>query len=188
MPAPDSNRLRFEQWVRSYAPLLYRYAFRVTGNAHIAEDLVQETFMEAWRCVARQGADERAKGWLYQIMRRRCSHFFRSSRARRRMVSLPDDAHAGPADSSRPPLDTLADQDALQSALSALSEPMRQTFLSVFVLGCTCRQTADLQNVPIGTVLSRLHSARLALRAALTRVRSPGGNGTIGNTGGAKRS
>jgi len=158
--------------VKSYASALYRYAYRITGDKQTAEDMLQETFMEAWRCVANQGGDERARGWLFQILRRRCAHFFRSNRRRAKTVSLSDHTSVDPPDSSQAVLARLGEKDALQSALSALSEPMRETFVTVFVEGRTCRETAELQKIPLGTVLSRLHAARQALRESLAgRVR-----------------
>jgi RNA polymerase sigma-70 factor (ECF subfamily) len=64
-------------------------------------------------------------------------------------------------------LERLADQDALQAALGVLNPLIRQTFLMVFVEGLTCRETAESLQIPIGTVLSRLDSARRSLRREL---------------------
>jgi RNA polymerase sigma-70 factor, ECF subfamily len=186
MAQQDSDRLRYEQWVKLYAPALYRYAYRMTGRPQIAEDLLQETFMEAWRCVAKQGGDERARGWLFQILRHRCAHFFRTNRRQRPSVSLSEGSHGDPPDSAQSPLDRLGNQDALQTALAGLSEPMRQTFLMVFVEGRTCREAAEMQHIPIGTILSRLHTARQTLRGALADLRPMRDGTPAGNVEGTK--
>jgi RNA polymerase sigma-70 factor (ECF subfamily) len=67
-------------------------------------------------------------------------------------------------------LEKLADQDALQMAMAALNPSIRQTLLMVFVEGLTCRETAASLEIPIGTVLSRLDSARRSLRQALGKT------------------
>jgi RNA polymerase sigma-70 factor (ECF subfamily) len=170
MAQSDAHRRLYEDWVRSYAPELYRYAYRLAGNTQIAEDLTQETFVEAWRSIERQSGAERARAWLFQILRYRYSHFLRDTRRDRQVGSLTDDMDAHPPVSDRSPLDRLADQDDIQMALNTLSPIIRQTFLMVFVEGLTCRETAQSLEIPLGTVLSRLDSGRRALRAALSRV------------------
>jgi RNA polymerase sigma-70 factor (ECF subfamily) len=161
------NRLRYEEWVRAYAPELYRYAYRLTGNPQVAEDILQETFMEAWRCVDKQSEPGKARAWLFQILRYRHAHYRRDNRRQRQVTPLADSGDDHPADSTRPHLDTLADRDALQTALNSLSDPIRLTFVTVFVEGRTCRQAAQALHIPLGTVLSRLDSARRSLRAAM---------------------
>jgi RNA polymerase sigma-70 factor, ECF subfamily len=173
MDQTDTNRERYEQWVRSYAPQLYRYAFRLTGSSQVAEDLVQETFMEAWRFIFRQKDDRQSRAWLFQILRHRHAHYLRDTRRHRQSMRLADDSDAHSAYAAEPLLNRLAEQDALQAALNSLSPMIRQTFLMVFVEGCTCRETAAALRIPIGTVLSRLDSARRVLRTALADPSAP---------------
>ena len=167
MEQADLYRRRYEQWVRSFAQPLYRYAYRLTGNAQIAEDLVQETFVEAWRSISRQKEEERAKAWLFQILRYRHAHHLRDRGRRLQPMRLADNADEHPAGLIQQPLEVLAEKDAIQTALDDLTPAMRETFMMVFVEGCTCRQTAENLRIPLGTVLSRLDAARRALRIAL---------------------
>lgn len=167
MAESDPNRAKYEQWVRAYAPALYRYAYRLAGRRDIAEDLLQETFVEAWRSIQRQTHAQGAQGWLFQILRRRFSHFLRDTRAQRQTRSLAQMQDDQPPDALPLPLKRLADQDAMQAALSLLNPAIRQTLLMVFVEGLTCRETAATLKIPIGTVLSRLDSARRSLRQTL---------------------
>jgi RNA polymerase sigma-70 factor, ECF subfamily len=169
MAQSDPHRLRYEQWVRQYAHELYRYAYRLTGKHHIAEDLLQETFVEAWRSVAKQKEAEKSRGWLFQILRYRHAHYLRDTRRHRQTKSLAETTESPPPDSRPQALNTLAEKDSLQKALDTLSVPIRQTFLMVFSEGRTCRETAEILHIPIGTVLSRLDSGRRALRAALSK-------------------
>jgi RNA polymerase sigma-70 factor, ECF subfamily len=173
MEQADANRRRYEQWVRQFARPLYCYAYRLTGNGHIAEDLVQETFTEAWRSMARQNDEERARAWLFQILRFRHAHLIRDRGRRLQPMRLMDNADEQAADVARPPLEKLAEQDAIGMALNELSLPLRETFLLVFMEGCTCREAAEKLRIPLGTVLSRLDSARRVLRTALAGKPSP---------------
>lgn len=166
----DPHRAKYEQWVRAYAPALYRYAYRLAGNRHVAEDLLQETFVEAWRSIEKQTKAEGARGWLFQILRHRYSHYLRDTRSHRQTRSLGQSQDEHPPDSFPLPLEKLADQDALQMAMAALNPSIRQTLLMVFVEGLTCRETAASLQIPIGTVLSRLDSARRSLRQALGKT------------------
>jgi RNA polymerase sigma-70 factor (ECF subfamily) len=171
MAQPDSHRQKYEQWVRLYAPDLYRYAYRLTGKTQIAEDLVQETFFEAWRSIASQKGPSKARAWLFQILRYRHAHYLRDTLRHRQTTSLDQNEDNHPADAFRPPLEKLATEDALQLALDKLSPIIRETVLMVFVEGRTCRETAQSLRIPLGTVLSRLDNARRSLRVMLNDIR-----------------
>jgi RNA polymerase sigma-70 factor (ECF subfamily) len=175
MAQSDPNRAKYEHWVRGYAPALYRYAYRLVGKRHLAEDLLQETFVEAWRSIDKQTHVQGARGWLFQILRHRYSHYLRYTRSHRETRSLGPNHDEQPPDSLPLPLERLADQDALQAALGVLNPSIRQTLLMVFVEGLTCRETAESLRIPIGTVLSRLDSARRSLRRELGDA-APGGD------------
>jgi len=172
MNPTESHRRLYEQWVRLYAPELYRYALRLSGQQQIADDIVQETFMEAWKSIARQKDPARARAWLFQILRYRFSHYRRDNRHHHQTQALAENSDHHPSDGVRPALETLADQDWLAAGLAVLSPNIRQTFLMVFQEGRTCRETAESLHIPIGTVLSRLDSARHSLRAAMGHLRS----------------
>lgn len=178
MAESESHRLQYEQWVRLYAPELYRYAYRLTGKHQLAEDLLQETFVEAWRSISKQKNPERARGWLFQILRYRHAHYLRDTRRQRQTMSLADNLDSHPQDPGEPILQRLAERDAIQAALNTLSPIIRQTFLMVFAEGLTCREVAESLHIPIGTVLSRLDSGRRGLRAVLAGDSPRGGQGS----------
>ena len=186
MAQSDVHRRRYEEWVRIHAPELYRYAYRLTGHRQTAEDLTQETFAEAWRSVENQTESGRERAWLFQILRFRYFHFLRDTQRQRQVLPLSENADDDPPTESLAPLDRLADQDEIQTALSTLPPVIRQTFLMVFMEGLTCRETAQSLDIPMGTVLSRLDSGRRALRAALAKISSPNPpNRPISRPGGA---
>jgi RNA polymerase sigma-70 factor (ECF subfamily) len=178
MAQSDSYRSRYEQWVRVYATELYRYAYRLTSRRQVAEDLLQETFTEAWKSVAKHPDIQHERAWLFQILRHRFSHFVRDGRCEIETKSLEENSATRPRDLMPSPLERISQRDELQTALQTLSPTIRETFLMVFMEGQTCRETAETLHIPLGTVLSRLDQARRSLRAVLetpTRAReSPG--------------
>lgn len=176
MSDTNHDRRQYEQWVRLYAPELFRFACRLSGRRDIAEDLLQETFTEAWRSILKHREPDQARAWLFQILRFRYAHFLRDNRHHRGTQSLPEELNISP-ELHRPPLEVLAEQDAMQAALNSLSTAARQTFVMVFVQGLTCRETAAELGIPLGTVLSRLSAAREHLRDRLQQPAAPVKNG-----------
>ena len=163
---PEQLKEMYEGWVRDLAADLYRCAVRLTGQADAAEELVQETFYEAWRSIHSLRDPAKARPWLFKILGHRYMHRVRDRLPSRENQSA-ENAEARQADSGESlPVDVLARQEALRAALDGLDERHKMPFLLVFLEGLTC-QAADMLDMPLGTVLSRIHRARLLLRARL---------------------
>jgi RNA polymerase sigma-70 factor, ECF subfamily len=162
---PDRGAQRYEALVRAHAPDLFRFAYRLTGTRAAAEDLLQETFSEAWRCLAQLRKPAAARAWLLQILRHRHAHSQRGAARRPTLGGDIDRLESGEQDGSM--------RDALQRALDELDDRFKVPFLLVFLEGLTCQETADELGVPLGTVLSRIHRARIALRASLDEPAVP---------------
>ncbi|MEE8452909.1 MAG: sigma-70 family RNA polymerase sigma factor [Thermoguttaceae bacterium] len=151
---------QFNRWVTDHGATMYRIAYRMVGDQHQAEDLVQETYRSAWksRRLFKAGGSERA--WLASILRRRVADHWRRPR--------PPTVLAGDQnlDVSYPADDPLRDDftDEMQQALRQLPNDLRETLLLVIVAELTHQETADLQGIPLGTVLSRVSRARKRLR------------------------
>ena len=161
------RRQLYEGWVNGHAGELYAFAFRLCGNAAQAEDLVQETFYHAWRSLGTFRKPERGRAWLFRILRHRCAHWRRDAGRRvQPKVSLDQVGNmlALPGEGI---LDMLASQELLQKALDALEDRYKEPFLMVFLQGLTCQEAADALEIPLGTVLSRIHRARAAMREHL---------------------
>ncbi|MCR9119195.1 MAG: sigma-70 family RNA polymerase sigma factor [bacterium] len=157
------NRAKFNQWVDDFGPALYRLAYRSMGDRHEAEDAVQEAFRSAWdgRHNYQEGHSDR--GWLTAILRRRIADRYRRKPQPRVLAS--DDG----IEPSIEPTDPFRDQysDEMQHALNALSTELRETLLLVVVGELTHQEAADLLEIPLGTVLSRVSRARKKLREQL---------------------
>ena len=165
MAKPDPRRLQYERWVRAFAPELYRFAYRLAGNHQVAEDLVQETFVEAWRSLPNQRQPEKARAWFFQILRYRYAHFIRDRRHDLQTAALSEGQD--PQESGPTLVESLGQREALQRALDVLTPEIRETFLMVFMQGFKCREVAEELHLPLGTVLSRLSRARAVLRKTL---------------------
>jgi RNA polymerase sigma-70 factor (ECF subfamily) len=173
----DPRQQEYECWVREWAPGLYRLAVRLCGRRELAEDLLQETFCEAWKFRDKLSDPEKARAWLFQILRNRWSHHLRDSGRR---LKPSHNAEALDAAGAQGPdaIALIAESDFVQRALDQIEEDLKLPFLLVVMEGYSCQEAADLLKIPLGTVLSRLHRARQALRAVLAPVvaHEPGGS------------
>lgn len=143
---------------------LYRYAYRLSGSAADAEDLTQETFAKAISRLPQLRDRERAKAWLFRILRNAYLHKARDDR-RGRLVSLDAaDVFAPAADEADTPD---VDPAKLQAALNELDETFRTPLILFYFEEFSYRDIADQMDLPIGTVMSRLARAKAYLRAKL---------------------
>jgi RNA polymerase sigma-70 factor (ECF subfamily) len=160
----------FRQGVEASVPALRRYARALARDAEIADDLVQDTLVRALRSEHLfHGGDVRA--WLYTIITNLNRNRLRSLARRPTMLAIADnDAPdmAGPEAGHRD----------IERALATLVDEQRTTLLLVVLEGLSYREVADIQGVPIGTVMSRLSRARMQIkdyldgkRPALRRVK-----------------
>ena len=166
----DEKKKFYELLVRTHASDLYRFAFRLCGERETAQDLVQESYSEAWRSLDSLREMEKAKGWLFTILRYRYAHLQRDSGRRERKLAPLELADSTADSSSDDMLNKLAGQDNLQKALDSLHSRFKEPFLMVFLEGLSCAETARQLGVPLGTVLSRIHRARTMLRQALDKL------------------
>ena len=160
-------RAIYEALVSRHGGDLYRFAYRLVGDATRAEDLVQETYFHAWRSIRSLRDPEAGRGWLLTILRRRWARGLRrEARAPRTSTDQADiDGAASPFPG--PDLDLFARRESVQIALDHLDPRMKEPFLLVFLQGLSCREAADRLSIPLGTVLSRIHRARASLRVLL---------------------
>ena len=139
----------------------------MTGNAHDAEDLVQETLLRAYRGFSRFAPGTNIRAWLYTILNRARTDAFR-----RRQRSVPTTELDADGPAVPPPQDALAHGgEDLERALAALPEPFRMAVVLRDVEDFTYQEIAGMLDIPIGTVMSRIHRGRTLLREQLAGVR-----------------
>lgn len=154
-----------ERQIVALLPRLRRFAMSLTGNLTDADDLVQDTVERALKNIARWEPGTRLDSWMYRIAQ---NLFIDGVRQRRRRKTVPDsevDTELS-SDGARTAEARLMLAEAVK-AMQALPDEQRVVASLVLVEGFGYQETADILNVPIGTVTSRLARAREALAARL---------------------
>jgi RNA polymerase sigma-70 factor, ECF subfamily len=163
----------WDELVRQHADRVYRLAYRLSGNQHDAEDLTQETFIRVFRSVQnyQPGTFE---GWLHRITTNLFLDMVRR-RARIRMEALPEDYDRVPAEEPNPEQiyhDSRLGPD-LQAALDSLPPEFRAAVVLCDIEGLSYEEIAATLGVKLGTVRSRIHRGRQALREYLAAHGQP---------------
>ena len=182
-----ADQAKFEDDAMQFAPQLYAAAMRMTRNPADAEDLVQETFLKAYRAYHTFTEGTNLKAWLYRILTNTYINRYRKLSRRPREVDLGEveDLYlyrkvstAGTREASRSAeeevLSGFVDSDVKQ-AIEALPENFRLPVLLADVEGFSYKEISEIMDVPIGTVMSRLHRGRKALQKALWEFASERG-------------
>ncbi|WP_086783100.1 RNA polymerase sigma factor SigE [Crossiella equi] len=161
----------WDEVVREHADRVYRLAYRLTGNAYDADDLTQETFIRVFRSLAsyKPGTFE---GWLHRIT----TNLFLDMARRKtkvRMEGLPEDTDRLADDGPTPEeiYDDLHLSPELQAALDELPPEFRAAVVLCDVEGLSYEEIGATLGVKLGTVRSRIHRGRQALKAALEKHR-----------------
>jgi RNA polymerase sigma-70 factor (ECF subfamily) len=162
---PDPRTLRraregdlgaFEDLVRVYQGDLWRFAYHFTRDRALAEDVTQEAFLRAYRFLPTFRGDSKFTSWLFRIARNCAMDAIRS---RKSYLAKEPPPPIGPTDAET--------RVELQAALAAVSDDHREPFILIEVFGLSYQEAADVLNVRVGTVKSRMHRARHAMMAAL---------------------
>jgi len=151
----ESSLDRLRALYAEHAPMLLRYLYRLTGRRDEAEDLLQETFVQALKGLDRLEAAASPKAWLFAIAR----HLGLNARQRRREMLPLDGQLAAPADNEPD-----ARLERMREAIAALPEKQRDALQLRLGEGLTYEEIAVVLDIPVGTVRSRLHTAVRSLR------------------------
>ena len=164
----NSKQSRFDALVKALSPELYRYAVGLCRNPDVAQDLVQETFLRAWRKQETLRDNQAARAWLYTILRNEHARLYERRRPEARDPE------------QLPPIpvrdyDTSTEAFALRRALAGLDLQYREPLLLQIIGGFSCREIGELLDLNTNTVLTRLFRARRQLRDTLEgRGKDPG--------------
>lgn len=164
----DIDAQEFELTALPHLQDLYRTALRVIGNTRDAEDLVQETYLQAWKSFHRFEPGTNCRAWLFKILFHRIHHHRRRwfvSKVVKESEDILEETLA-----YEPPVpDELADEEVLR-ALERIPPEFRDVVLLADVQEFSYREVADILKIPVGTVMSRLSRARKMLRSGLAGV------------------
>lgn len=162
-----ARRLRdeFNDAALPHAAALLRSATRLCGGRDAGEDLVQETYLQAWRSFARFEPGTNCRAWLYKILIYSHSRL-RRDQSRRPVVTSLETATESALLFDPPTPDTLT-ATSVKAAFDSLPDAFRLVVLLVDVEQLSYREAADALDVPIGTVMSRLNRGRRLMRQAL---------------------
>ena len=177
-----ADQEQFSELAMEYMSALYTAALRMTRNPSDAEDLVQETYLKAYRAFASFEQGTNLKAWLYRILTNTYINSYRAAKRRPEITDVEDVedlylykrlAGSGGSDPGRSAedeaLERFTDED-VKAALEALPEAFRMAVLLADVEGFSYKEISEITDVPIGTVMSRIHRGRRALQKALHNV------------------
>lgn len=191
-----ADRENFERDALPYAHALYSYALRMAGNHQDAEDLVQETFLKAYRSYDRFAEGTNLRAWLYRILTNTYFNQYRQRQTRPEVLSLDvaDDFYLFhkllPEEASDPSLisaeakvvESMMAED-VRRAIDQLPEQFRVPILLADLEGFSYKEIASMLEIPMGTVMSRLSRGRKGLQKALWEVAKKQGLATEGSSG-----
>lgn len=174
-----ADQATFTEQAMDLMPSLYSAALRMTRNPSDAEDLVQETYLKAYRGFGSFQQGTNLKAWLYRILTNTFINRYRAAKRRPDETDLDDvedfylyrrlggleEARAGR--SAEDELMDLFSEAEVKAAVDALPEQFRMAVLLADVEGFSYKEIASILDIPIGTVMSRLHRGRKNLQKAL---------------------
>lgn len=161
--AQRGDQRAFERLTAAHHPRLFRVAYGILRDRHLAEDVTQEAFIDIWRTIRRLRDPAKFEGWSYRLLVRRCY-----VEARRRSPALSDglgmsfEEHV-----TRDDYATVIDRDQLDRGFRRLSLEHRTVIVLRCLLDMPMDQVAEALGVAPGTVGSRLNRALASLRAAI---------------------
>jgi len=174
-----ADQASFADTAMEFMPSLYTAALRMTRNPADAEDLVQETYLKAYRAYGSFQAGTNLKAWLYKILTNTFINSYRSKKRRPEQTEIEDveDLYlyrrlgglegAAAGRSAEDEVLDLFTESEIKDAIEALPEQFRMAVLLADVEGFSYKEIAEILDVPIGTVMSRLHRGRRSLQKTL---------------------
>jgi RNA polymerase sigma-70 factor (ECF subfamily) len=155
----SNKRQRYESLVDQLYQDVFRYALWVCKNQPMAEDLVQETFLRAWRSLDSLENDKAAKAWLFTILRRENARQY--ERYRPELVDIEGQSIADAGDQEP---DQRMERQLLLSAIKRLDQEYREPLLLQVIGGFSGKEIAQIMDLNNNTVMTRLFRARSKLK------------------------
>ena len=169
MTSDAEKRFRFDALAREYGMDLYRYALWICGSDALAKDLVQETYLRAWKALDSLKDARAAKSWLITILRREYARTFE-----RKVPKFTNVEDVVVTDTDEPGPDERAERDLLRQGMLSLPPRYREPLLLQVVAGYSCEEIAAELNLSKGAVMTQLFRAREKLKSTLQNDGSTG--------------
>ncbi len=155
---------RFNQLAETYSADLYRYAMWICGDDALAKDLVQETFLRAWRALDSLNEIKAAKGWLITILRREYARTFERKVPKFTgldQLSIEDEEELKPED--------VKERELLREGILKLEPRYRDPLLLQVIFGHSCEEISEQLGITKSAVMTQLFRAREKLKARLQK-------------------
>ncbi|MDH3428495.1 MAG: sigma-70 family RNA polymerase sigma factor [Gammaproteobacteria bacterium] len=162
--AAIERRQRFDQYVGVYHQDMYRYAAWLSRDKAIAEDVVQEALLRAWKSLDALRDESSARQWLLTIVRRENARYF--ERKRLETVDIDNLTASQAALLAEQPNEEL---DDMRQAIYELDDDYREPLVLQVLMGYSTNEIAEQMELKQGAVLTRLHRARAKLREHMAR-------------------
>ncbi len=168
----------FEAVALGYADQLFRVALRLVRDAGRAEDLVQDTYLQAWHSFHRFESGTNLRAWLYKIL----FNVYYSGRRQERLQLVPAEENIAETIAYDPPTPQHVTEEEVLVALERVPREFQLPVILADVEELSYREIAEALRIPLGTVMSRLHRGRKLLRMELVNyARSAGYNTECGS-------
>lgn len=159
----------FEAEALGYMNELYRTAARLTWSQTDAEDLIQETYLQAWKSFDKFEVGTNCRAWLYKILFNKFDHYRRKKATQSKYFQEADEFVFDNASYTNSVPEHLTDSEIIR-ALDKLPDHYRSVVMLADVHDFDYKEIAKILEIPIGTVMSRLNRARMQLRKSMARV------------------
>ena len=157
--AAAARRRRFDELVGVFHQDMYRYAAWLSRDRTIAEDVVQESLLRAWKSLDSLREDAAAKHWLLTIVRRENARYFE-----RRRLETVDIDNLTPSQEALLANQPNEERDEMRAAIYRLDDDYREPLVLQVLMGYSTNEIAEMMELKQGAVLTRLHRARHKLR------------------------
>ena len=168
--APVDLERQFTEIVEQYSDLAYSVAFRMLRNASDAEDAVQEAYISAFKALPNFKGQSKLSTWLYRIVVNACLMKIRKDKSRAKYLSEKSYDDAIVYDWKNDPEEAAVNgelRNMLESGLELLSPDLRAAVVLRDIQGLSTEESAQVLDISVSSLKSRLHRARIALRAHL---------------------
>jgi RNA polymerase sigma-70 factor (ECF subfamily) len=163
--ADNERRRRFDRTIAVFYTDMYRYAAWLSRDTSVAEEVVQEALLRAWKSLDALREDDAAKPWLLTIVRRENARFFE----RKRLETVDIDSLT-PAQSAMLVEGDDSEIRGVREAIYRLEDDYREPLVLQVLMGHSTKEIAELMGLKQGAVLTRLHRARLKLRDVINEM------------------